>query len=182
MYIDIITIIILVFTILIGLKKGFFFEILSFFLLILNFVLAKKWIRPVYDMIEEKIKLDENILYFLTYLVLLMGFYMITSIILSFLRKALPKMFLGIVDNILGGILGAVKGSLLVFAFLLLFNMLSGMTSELDKYSKDSRVNKFFLKNANKLDGYYPDAIKDKLKELEFKKKIDKAIDDYISN
>lgn len=181
MYIDIIAGIILVLGILIGFKKGFFFEILSFFMLILNVVLAKKWTPYVYEYVNGNIKINENVLYFLTYLVLLLGLYVLTSIVLSILRKILPKMFTGLTDSTLGGILGGLKGSFIIFVFLIFFNLLSSMATGLHKYSKDSKVNIFFLKNITKLDGYYPEAVKEKLEELEFRKSMEKQIKEYMS-
>jgi membrane protein required for colicin V production len=181
MYIDIIAGIILVLGVLIGFKKGFFFEVLSFFMLILNVVLAKKWTPYAYEYVNSSIKMNENVLYFLTYLVLLLGLYIATSIILSILRKILPKMFTGITDSILGGILGGLKGGFIIFVFLIFFNLLSSMVSGMHEYSNDSRINKFFLKNITKLDGYYPEAVKEKLEELDFRKSMEKQIKEYIS-
>ncbi|MEI6856905.1 CvpA family protein [Psychrilyobacter sp.] len=181
MYIDIIAGIILALGMLIGFKKGFFFEILSFFILILNIVLAKKWTPYAYKYVSNNIKINENVLYFLTYLALLIGLYMITSIILSILKKILPKIFVGLTDSILGGILGGLKGGFIIFVFLIFFNLLSSMVSGMEEYSKDSKVNKFFLKNVTKLDEYYPEAVKEKLEELEFRKNIEKRIKEYMS-
>ena len=181
MYIDMIAGVIMLLAIVIGFKKGFFFEILSFFILILNVVLAKKWTPYAFDYIRNSIKINENVLYFSTYLVLLVGLYIITSIILSFLRKALPKMFMGLTDSILGGVLGGLKGGFILFVLLIFFNLLSSMVSGLDGYSKGSRVNKLFLKNVTKLEDYYPEAVKEKLEELEFRKSIDKQIKEYMS-
>lgn len=181
MYIDIIVGIILVLGMLIGFKKGFFFEILSFFILILNVVLAKKWTPYAYKYVSNSIKINENVLYFLTYLALLVGLYITTSIILSILKKVLPKVFIGLTDSILGGILGGLKGVFIIFVSLMILNLLSSMVPEIEKYSKDSKVNKFFLKNVTKLDEYYPEALKEKLEELDFRKKIEKKIKEYMS-
>jgi membrane protein required for colicin V production len=181
MYIDIITGIILVLAVLIGFKKGFFFEVLSFFILILNVVLAKRWTPYAYEYVKGSIKINENVLYFLTYLALLVGLYIATSIILSVLRTNLPKMFMGLTDSILGGVLGGLKGGFIIFVLLIIFNLLSSMVSEMEGYSKDSRVNKFFLKNVTKLEEYYPEAVKEKLEELEFRKNVEKRIKEYMS-
>jgi len=181
MYIDIIAGIVLILGVLIGFKKGFFFEMLSFFLLILNVVLAKKWTPYVYEYVNSNIAMNKNVLYFLTYLVILLGLYIVTSILLSILRKILPKMFIGLTDSILGGVLGGLKGGFIIFVFLIFFNLLSSMVTGMHEYSKDSRVNKFFLKNITKLDGYYPEAVKEKLEELDFRKSVEKQIKEYMS-
>ncbi len=182
MYIDIVAGVILVLAVLKGFKKGFFFEVLSFFILILNVVLAKKWTPYAYNYIGESIKIKEhNVVYFLTYLALLVGLYIVTSAILSVLRKILPKMFMGLTDSVLGGVLGGLKGIFIIFVLLIFFNLLSSMVSEMEVYSKDSRINKFFLKNVTKLEGYYPDAVKEKLEELEFRKSVEKRIKEYMS-
>lgn len=181
MYIDIITGIVLVLGVLIGFRKGFFFEILSFFMLVLNVILAKKWTPYAYKYVSNNIKINENILYFLTYLVLLVGLYIVTSIILSILKKILPKMFMGLTDSILGGVLGGLKGGFIIFVFLIFFNLLSSMVPEIHKYSEKSKVNKFFLNNIAKLDGYYPKAVKEKLEELDFRKSVEKKIKEYMS-
>ncbi|MCS5421522.1 MULTISPECIES: CvpA family protein [Psychrilyobacter] len=181
MYIDIAAGIILVLGVLMGFKKGFFFEVLSFFILILNVVLAKKWTPYVYEYVSGTVNINENVLYFLTYLALLTGLYMASSVILSVLRKILPKMFMGLTDSILGGVLGGLKGGFIIFVLLIFFNLLSSMSSGMEGYSKDSRVNKFFLKNVTKLEGYYPEAVKEKLEELEFRKSVEKQIKEYMS-
>ena len=182
MYIDIIAGVILILAVLIGFKKGFFFEVLSFFILVLNVVLAKKWTPYVYNYIRESIKIKEhNVVYFLTYLAVLVGLYIATSAILSVVRKILPKMFMGLTDSVLGAILGGLKGSFIIFVLLIFFNLLSSMATGMQEYSKDSRVNKFFLKNVTKLEGYYPEAVKEKLEELEFRKNVEKQIKEYMS-
>ena len=182
MYIDIIAGVILILAVLIGFKKGFFFEILSFFILVLNVVLAKKWTPYVYNYIGESIKIKEhNVVYFLTYLGILVGLYIVTSAILSVIRKMLPKMFMGLTDGVLGAILGLLKGSFIIFVLLIFFNLLSSMATGMQDYSKDSRINKFFLKNVTKLEGYYPKAVKEKLEELEFRKNVEKQIKEYMS-
>jgi membrane protein required for colicin V production len=181
MYIDIIAGIILILGVLMGFKKGFFFEVLSFFILILNIVLAKKWTPYAYKYVSNSIKINENVLYFLTYLALLVGLYIVTSVILSVLRKILPKVFIGLTDSVLGGVLGGLKGGFIIFVLLIFFNLLSSMVSGIEEYSRDSRVNKFFLKNVTKLEGYYPEAVKEKLEELEFRKSMEKRIKEYMS-
>jgi len=181
MYIDIIAGIILILGILIGLKKGFFFEVLSFFILVLDVVLAKHWTPYVFERINKGVKLNDDLLYFLTYLGVFLGIYIITSIVLSILKKTLPKMFVGIIDSILGGILGGLKGSFIIFIMLIFFNLSSTIVDNLEDYSKDSKVNKFFLENITKLEGYYPEAVAEKLEEFQFEKNIEKQLKEYIS-
>ena len=181
MYIDIIAGIIVIIGVLIGVKKGFFFEILSFFILMLDVVLAKQWTPSVFNYIKKSIKLNEGIAYFFIYLGVLLGIYIVTSIVLSFLKRTLPKMFNGIIDSILGGILGGLKGCFVMFILLMLFNFSTTLVSGLDKYSKSSIVNKFFLENITKLEGYSPSIITEKLEDFQLKKNIDKQLKDFMS-
>ena len=182
MYIDVMVGIIFILAVFIGFKKGFFFEVLSFFILVLNVVLAKKWTPYVFEYISGSVKIKENsIMYFIIYLGVLVGLYIATSIVLSIVRKILPKMFMGLTDSILGGILGGLKGTFIIFVFLIFFNLLSSIDSRIEIYSKDSKVNKFFLENVGKLDGYYPEVVKEKLEEFHFRKNVEKQIKEYIS-
>ncbi|RUA08002.1 MAG: hypothetical protein DSY38_02180 [Fusobacteria bacterium] len=180
MYIDIIASIILVFGILLGFKKGFFFEVLSFFVFILNVVWAKEWTPTVFASIQSKTGIDNEILYYLTYLVVLGGLCFVTSIILSFLRRVIPKIFTGTLDRILGSILGGLKGIVIIIILLMCCNLVTTKVKAVEKYTKDSKVNKFFLENINKLEEYYPEAITEKLKELELKEDIEREIKKYM--
>jgi len=181
MYIDIIVGIIMVLSILLGLKKGFFFEVLSFFLLVLIIVLSKEWTPSVFLFLKEKIGINTHILYYIAYGGIFISLYIINGIILSVLRRTLPRIFRGVIDSILGGILGIVKGSFVIFVFLMFYNLLSSEVPKLEKYSKDSKVNCYFLRNVHRIDGYYPNTVMEKLEELKYRIDIKKKIENYMS-
>jgi membrane protein required for colicin V production len=181
MYIDIIAGIILILGIIIGFKKGFFFEVLSFFTLVLNVVLAKRWTPYVFDYIKVGTKLNDDLVYFFTYLGVLLGLYIATSLVLSILKRTLPKMFMGVIDSILGGIIGGVKGSFLVLILLIFFNLSTTLIKGVGKYSNGSIVNNLFLKNVEKLEGYYPDVITEKFEEFKFEEYIKSQLEEYMA-
>jgi uncharacterized membrane protein required for colicin V production len=119
-------------------------------------------------------------LYFTTYLVVFLGIYTVTSIGLSFLRKILPKMFIGIIDSTLGGVLGGLKSVFIIIILLIFFNLLVSIVPQLNEYSKESKTNKFFLENISKLKKYYPKEVKEKLDDINIEKKLKEKLKEYI--
>ncbi|MCK5779614.1 MAG: CvpA family protein [Psychrilyobacter sp.] len=182
MYIDIIVAVIMVLSILLGLKKGFFFEVLSLFTLVFIVVVSKKWTPFIFNIFKEKIKLNEEILYYLVYAGILVLLYMVSAIILSILRKILPRMLRGNMDSVLGGVFGAIRGLFISFVFLVFTNLLFSIIPEFKHYSEDSKVNHYFLTNVDKMESYYPSVVNEKLGELNYKKNIEKQIEKYMSN
>ncbi len=182
MYLDILTIIILALGVILGFRKGFFFEVISFFVLVLDIVLAKRWTPQVYSYLKQNINLNwhESIKYFLTYLLVLVGLYIVTSIILSIFKKVFPRLLGGMLDNILGGILGGLKGCFLVFVMLIIFNLLVSFNPRLEEQSKESIVNEFFLENGSKFSDYYPRTIAKKIEDFEFRKVTEEKIEEFL--
>lgn len=182
MYLDIVIGIIFLVGIYIGSKKGFYFEIISFFLLIVDLVIAKKITPSIQKIIQgsSKIPVKESIFYFIVFIGTLIVLYILTNIILCILGKTLPNVLKGAGNIILGGILGGLKSGILVIVILIIYNFLGTIIPSINQYSKDSKANEIFLDNVSKFDAYYPSEVTQKIEELKLGRKLKKKIDEIF--
>lgn len=173
MYLDIVILIVVILTILDGLKNGLFVEFLSIFGLVINFVLAK-YLTPI---LIEFLKLKSNDSnYFLIYIVMFWAVYIVVGILIHFIRKIMEGVTKGFILRVLGGVLGAVKGILLALVIIFIFNFAVNLIPDIKKYGNNSKSVEIFIKTAPVIESYIPKVFKKKLEEIRNEKLIDRYI------
>lgn len=173
MYLDIVVGVILVFSLLCGLKNGLFVEFLAIFGLVVNFVIAKRYTPTVIDILGLSKDKDR---YFIVYVITFWAVYILLGIMVSLVRNVLRNQSKGIIIRSLGGALGAAKGLLLTVIILLIYNYAADTFNGLKKYSSGSWFNKVFLEKAPEMEKYIPEVFQAKLKELKDGELVDRYI------
>lgn len=174
MYLDMAIGIVVIFSLLYGLKNGLFVEFLAIFGLVINFIIAKRYTPTVIDFLNLSKDRDR---YFIVYVITFWAVYIILGIIVSMIRNVLDNQGKGIILRLLGAILGGIKGIFLSLIILLIFNYSADIFKGLKKYSAGSYINKIFLEKAPELEEYIPDVFQSKLKELKNGELVNKYID-----
>ncbi len=163
MYLDIIIGIIIVFSLLYGVRNGLFVVFLAIFGLVVNFIIAKKYTPAVIEFLGLSKDKDR---YFVTYIITFWAVYILLGIVIHLVRNILKNQSKGIATRVLGGVIGIAKGVLLSVLILLIYNYSTDMYTSLKKYSKGSYTNEIFLEVVPNIEKYVPEVFQDKIKEL----------------
>lgn len=174
MYLDIVILIVLVLSILDGLRNGLFVEFLSVFGLAINFIVAKYLTPKVIEFLHLS---SGNNNYFIIYIIIFWAIYIIVGIFLHCFRGIIEKQSKGLLTRFLGAILGGIKGFIIAMIIIFIFDFSVDKFSGLEKYGKDSRATEIFLKVVPNIEEYMPKAFKDKLNAIQ----DDKLVDRYIN-
>ena len=172
MYLDIIVGIIIVVSIIFGLKNGFVVEFISTFGVIINFVITQKVTPMVLKYVEKYFGSNYTYTYVITFVLV----FIIFSILIHILNLILKKQSVSFISRILGGILSLVKGFIISALILLIFNVTADTFPKIKNYGKDSYANSYFLEASKEIDQYIPEFFKEKLKTIRDNKTIDKYI------
>lgn len=167
MYLDILVFIIIVMSILDGIKDGFLIQFFNIFGLFIDFYFAKR-LTPV---VMEKFDLNATgpnylIMYIVTFFIV----YIAIAIALLILKMILKAQSTSLVSRVLGGAFGTAKGFLVAAIVLFVFNFVSQRYGVLEKYGNDSKANTFFLKESENLNNYLPTQVKNELNRMRGKK------------
>lgn len=172
MYLDILIGVVMLISILFGIKNGFVVEFISTFGVIINFVITQKVTPMVLKYVENYFGTN----YTYTYIISFILVFILFSILIHILNIILKKQSVFFISRILGGVLSLAKGIIISALILLIYNVTAD-TFRIEKYGKDSNVNAYFLEFSKDMDKYIPEVFKDKLKEVRDNKTIDKYID-----
>ena len=113
-----------VFTI-IGVWKGFFREIFGFLGVIFGALFAIVGFGPLSKLLHRMIpELPAFIWIFLSFIMIFVGFYLLSRFLASMLSKLSKAMLLGWLNRLLGGLVGFMKGAIFISLFLLLIGFL----------------------------------------------------------
>lgn len=173
MYLDIVIGVILVFTIVMGIRNGFLISILSLFGVVINIVGAKMLTPIVIDALNIQ---GEGLLYLGTYMGVFGLVYMVITLLLSFLKSFIKENLRNPIDVTFGMIFGGAKGLLISFIVLLLFNILNGHIKTLEKYGENSISNKAFIKALPYVREWMPSRVGDTLDKSKYKAEIEKFL------
>jgi membrane protein required for colicin V production len=113
-----------VFTV-IGIWKGFFREIFGFLGVIFGALFAILGFGPLSKLLHRLVPdIPAFIWIFLSFIIIFVGFYILSRFLASMLSKLSKIMLLGWLNRLLGGAVGFLKGALFVSLFLLLIGFL----------------------------------------------------------
>ena len=113
-----------VFTV-IGIWKGFFREVFGFLGVIFGALFAILGFGPLSKLLHRLVPdIPAFIWIFLSFLIIFIGFYMLSRFLASMLSKLSKIMLLGWLNRLLGGVVGFLKGAIFVSLFLLLIGFL----------------------------------------------------------
>jgi len=113
-----------VFTV-IGIWKGFFREVFGFLGVIFGALFAILGFGPLSKLLHRLVPdIPAFIWIFLSFIIIFVGFYMLSRFLASMLSKLSKIMLLGWLNRLLGGAVGFLKGALFVSLFLLLIGFL----------------------------------------------------------
>ena len=173
MYLDIVVLVVLILSILDGLRNGLFVEFLSVFGLIINFLIAKYLTPYVINFLNLKGGTDN---YFIIYIIIFWAVYIVVGIFLYYFRNIMLHQSKGLVIRALGAILGAMKGLIIAMIIIFIFDFAVDKFNGLEKYSTGSRSTDIFLKVVPKVEEYMPKEFKDKLNSIKNGKLVDRYI------
>jgi membrane protein required for colicin V production len=120
---------ILVILLLRGLYNGFIREIASIVGLIIGLFLASRLYKSVVPLAERFIE-DEAYAQIVSYVVVLVGTFLVVLIVLAILRNIFHMTLLGGLDRFAGGVMGLVKGGLLCAIILMIMTAFLPADSE----------------------------------------------------
>jgi membrane protein required for colicin V production len=173
MYLDVVVGIIIVISIIFGLKNGFVVEFISTFGVIINFVITQKVTPMVLKYVEKYFGSNYTYTYVITFVLV----FIIFSVLIHILNLILKKQSVSFISRILGGILSLVKGFIISALILLIFNVTVDTFPKIEDYGKGSYANSYFLEASKDADQYIPEFFKEKLQSIRDNKTIDKYID-----
>lgn len=173
MYLDIVVLIVLVLSILDGLKNGLFVEFLSVFGLIINFLLAKLLTPKVMLFLNLN---NGNNSYFIIYIIIFWAIYIIIGLFLHYFRGIMESQSKGLLIKFLGGVLGCIKGTILAMIIIFCFDFAVDYFKDLEKYRTGSRSTEIFLKISPKIEEHMPQTFKDKLNAIKNEKILDRLL------
>lgn len=113
-----------VFTV-IGISKGFFREVFGFLGVIFGALFAIIGFGPLSKLLHRLIPdIPPFIWIFLSFLLIFVGFYLLSRFLATMLSKLSKIMLLGWLNRLLGGLAGLMKGAIFISLFLLLIGFL----------------------------------------------------------
>ena len=130
-----------------GVLNGLIQEVFGLVGLIGGIVVASRFAKEAGELVSEKVyKLDgDSVLFFMGFLVLLIGFWLACLAIGAFLSKMVGLSGLGFLDKIGGFIIGSAK---IFLAFSVLFAIISNMqtiNSKIEPYFQGSKLHPILL-------------------------------------
>ncbi|WP_410207932.1 CvpA family protein [Fusobacterium sp.] len=173
MYLDIVVLIVLVLSILDGLKNGLFVEFLSVFGLVINFLLAK-YLTPKVIVFLNQQSGSNN--YFVVYIIIFWAVYIVVGLLLHWCRSIMDSQSKGLLVKFLGAVLGSVKGFILAMIIIFCFDFAVDNFKGLEKYRTGSRSTEIFLKVAPVVEEHMPKIFKDKLNSIKNEKILDRFL------
>jgi membrane protein required for colicin V production len=108
-YIDIIIIILLIFSVIGGLNKGFIYEFASLFALIAGVWGAIKFSGATRDILEHQFNFHNNSVQVIAFIITFVIIIILVHIIAKAIERAVETVNIGVVNRILGGIFSAFK-------------------------------------------------------------------------
>lgn len=171
MYLDIIIAIILILTIIEGIKDGFLLQFFSIFGIFIDFVVAQKF-TPI---VMEKLSIvsNENN-YLLTYIGVFVVSYFLIAILMFLIAIVLKNQNKGTLSRGLGGVFGLVKGFIVITLILFVFNFAAQRYTFLKEYSESSKINTVFLEKSHYIEDYLPEELKTELNYIKGKEFVEK--------
>lgn len=177
MYLDIITLIILGWSVICGLNNGFIVEFISTFGILINLYITHKVTPSLCEITKELLKKqDETYVYAITFLVVFMTITIILHLLNLFLKNQKTSMFF----RILGGGVSLAKGVLVCAIILTFYNVGQEKIKPLRKIGEDSIVNEYFLKMTDNVDFYIPEDLKAKIQEIKNNRSVEKYMNKLI--
>ena len=173
MYLDILVLVILGFSLLFGLTNGFIVEFISTFGIFINLILSKKFAPILSDIVKGYLKTkDETYIYVISFVLA----FIIIGICLHMITIFLKNKNMPIVLRILGGALSLVKGTLICIIVLTFFNIGQEHIDKLKSLGEGSVSNEYFIKMSREYDFYLPDMLQEKMEKIRNNKVIDKYL------
>lgn len=174
MHLDLIVAIILIISILFGLKKGFMFEFFSLFGVILSIIISKSAAVKIAEITgkDSNSASDMLIVYAASFLVIYLTLFLITLLF----KKVFTKIFSEWTDRVLGGILGLIKGSIITLVILMILSGAAGINLKIKLYFEKSYSGKIFKKVSPEIAKIFPEEIEKKIIKYKQEKKVEDII------
>jgi membrane protein required for colicin V production len=169
--IDIVFLIIVGISILMGIIKGFIRELFSLIFLIIGVVLAYLFYNDAGTILMKYVN-NKNIANFIGFTAIFTSVLMVGALFTYLIRKILTVGPLKTVDRILGGVFGLLRGILIVVIIVLLFLAFPTDNHWLDK----SKFSPHIVNSVPVVLKWFPDHIREKLKFID-KTEINKGHD-----
>lgn len=167
---DIFCIILFAILIIRAFRKGAIYMIFK----ICNFLLAIFFIPYISKIVGEVLKTESKILiYIISFIVL----YTIINLVVYFIEKFINAVHLGGVNKIVGGILGLVQALCITYMILIVMLFLQSNES-IKSILETSKVVHYISLQGQGFNKYFPETIKTKLDDFNFKNKEIKTRED----
>jgi membrane protein required for colicin V production len=120
-YIDVIIILLLIFSVIGGLTKGFIYEFSSLFALIVGVWGAIKFSGATRDFLEHELNFHNSYVQVIAFIITFVIIIIVVHIVAKAIEKAVETVNIGVINRILGGIFAAFKTAFIlgvIFIFI----------------------------------------------------------------
>jgi membrane protein required for colicin V production len=139
-YIDVIIVLLLIFSVIGGLTKGFIYEFASLVGLIAGIWGAIKFSGATRDFLEYQLNFHNNYIQIIAFVITFVVIIILVHIISKAIEKAVETVNMGVVNRIFGGIFAAFKTAFFLGVFFIFIPRLDELIPSIpDKTIKESR-------------------------------------------
>lgn len=130
-----------------GIRKGFIYQVLTLAALILGVWMSYNFSEPVGKWMQGFMTLDEKILQIIAFIAIFLGVYLVLFLIGALIEKILKDLVGGWLNKTLGILLGIAKLAILVSLAVFLFDSLNNTFHFVKQQAIDSSVFYPYLKH-----------------------------------
>lgn len=116
--------IIILFNVILGLKRGLIAEVLTILGLITAIFVAIFWYARLSEFIIRQLKWDHNVLNVISFILIFILIILLFRILENILNQITSLLLLGWIDNLGGALFGFIRGSLIIGLLLFILNFL----------------------------------------------------------
>ena len=157
--IDVGALIVVAFHLLMGLVRGFVWQLVRLTTIVAALLLARAFADDVAVSLARHFSVESPADKLLAYFVILFGVFVAGTLLALMLRKALAALKLQSYDRLFGGLLGAVKGIAIVVVIVLLLTQLKGATALQDSLAQ-SEAARLTALVVEQVDPLFPESVK----------------------
>lgn len=123
-----------------GLKKGFIFQAVTIAAVWLGALVSYQFAKPLGAHFSEIVKLPENVVHLLSFVVIFIVVYFLLRIIGLCIKKVVKDVVGGGVDKLLGIVLGILKQALIIGLLILVFDTVNNTIVLVNRETLDASV------------------------------------------
>ena len=123
-----------------GLKKGFIFQAVTLLAVWLGALVSYQFAKPLGENLSTFVKLPENVVHLLSFVVIFIAVYLVLSLIGLGVRKVVKDIVGAGIDKLLGVIIGILKQALIIALLIMVFDTVNNTIVLVNRETLDSSV------------------------------------------